>query len=528
MAMSRRNLLTLIGLIGGSTAMFDAMTQRGHAAPVTYKGPPALGSAPKRGNKVIVIGAGLAGLTAAYELRKAGYEVEVLEYNSRIGGRCWTIRGGDRYTELGGETQHCEFDKGLYMNPGPWRISHTHRAILDYCQRFDVAMEPFLQINFNGYVHSKDLFGGKPQRYGQVIPDFQGYIAELLSRAMSQSQLDQALDKDDLELLQQLLSSWGGLDKQRRYAIGEASTRMRGPQSIDLSTGKSELSQPLNLKDVMRLCDNAGLWRGANHVEMSQFQMPLFQPVGGMDMIAKAFAQRVESSIRLQAKVTEIRQNEQGVRVHYEDGSSGGQKRVAQGDWCVCTIPFSILSQIPMDIGSPMKAGIDAIPYNSEVKIGLQFKRRFWEQDEAIYGGFSITDLPIREIGYPSGDLNRSGKGVLYGAVVHSGPISYELGGMTPKQRIDVARKYGEMIHPQYKTEYENGMAVAWYRNPYSMGCTAKWNEALIRDHLQNIRAFDGRIALAGEGVSVHGWQDGAIMSALDVVERLHQRAVAG
>ena len=526
MSMSRRKLLSLIGLLGGSATLNQAMAALGHASPIAYKGPPKLQGAPKK-RKVLVIGAGLAGLTAAYELRNAGYDVQVLEYNSRIGGRSWTIRGGDRYTEVGGATQHCEFDSGHYMNPGPWRISHTHRAILDYCERFGVALEPFLQINFNGYVHSKDLFGGKPQRYGQVIPDFQGYVAELLSKAVGQDRLDQSLGKDDLELLQQLLSSWGGLDKQARYVLGEASTRMRGPQSFDIITGKTEPSAPISLREVLKLCDNSGLWRGANHISMSQFQMPLFQPVGGMDMIAKAFAKRLDGLIQLNSKVTAIRQGESGVSVDYEDTSAPGKTRVAQADWCICTLPFSILSQIPMDVGAPMKRAIDAIPYNSEVKIGLQFKRRFWEKDDGIYGGFSITDLPIREIAYPSHGLGQSGKGVLYGAVVHGGPISFELGGMTPQQRIDVALKYGAMIHPQYRELYENGMAVSWYRNPYSMGCVAKWNDSLVKDHLENLRALDGRIGLAGEGVSVYGWQDGAIMSALDLVDRLHQRAMA-
>ena len=57
--------------------------------------------------RVLILGAGMAGMTAAYELQKAGYKVQVLEYNNRAGGRSWTVRGGDTYTELGGATQHC-------------------------------------------------------------------------------------------------------------------------------------------------------------------------------------------------------------------------------------------------------------------------------------------------------------------------------------------------------------------------------------------------------------------------------------
>ena len=82
------------------------MTSLGLAAESTYAGPIRLDGDPK-GASVLILGAGLAGMAAALELRKAGYRVQVLEFSNRAGGRCWTLRGGDTYTELGGETQHC-------------------------------------------------------------------------------------------------------------------------------------------------------------------------------------------------------------------------------------------------------------------------------------------------------------------------------------------------------------------------------------------------------------------------------------
>src|ERR1700688_4966715 len=110
---SRRDLLSLIGAVSGSAAMYHAMTSLGYAAESGYKGPIKLEGDPK-GASVLILGAGLAGLTAALELRRGGYKVRVLEFNSRAGARNWTLRGGDTYTELGGATQKCEFDEGLY------------------------------------------------------------------------------------------------------------------------------------------------------------------------------------------------------------------------------------------------------------------------------------------------------------------------------------------------------------------------------------------------------------------------------
>src|SRR6516225_2326302 len=155
--MRRRDLLALIGTVASGAVMYRAMSSMGFAAESTYSGPIRLEGDPK-GASVLILGAGLAGMVAALELRRAGYRVQVLEYNNRAGGRCWSLRGGDTYTELGGATQHCEFASGLYLNPGPWRIPYHHRGLLDYCSRLRVALEPFLQVNHNTWVHGSNAF----------------------------------------------------------------------------------------------------------------------------------------------------------------------------------------------------------------------------------------------------------------------------------------------------------------------------------------------------------------------------------
>ena len=177
----RRDLLSLIGAMAGSAAMYHAMTSLGFASESPYKGPVKLQGDP-RGASVLILGAGLAGMTAALELRKAGYKVQVLEFNSRPGGRNWTLRGGDSFTELGGFKQTCEFEKGLYLNPGPWRIPYHHRALLDYCRRLGVALEPFIQLNHNALLHASRAFGGAPQRIRAIKADFQGQVSELLAK----------------------------------------------------------------------------------------------------------------------------------------------------------------------------------------------------------------------------------------------------------------------------------------------------------------------------------------------------------
>lgn len=526
--LTRRDLLSLVGSVAGSAAMYHAMTSLGFAAESGYKGPVKLEGDPK-GASVLVLGAGLAGMTAALELRKAGYKVEVLEFNSRPGGRNWTLRGGDSFTELGGATQSCEFEQGLYLNPGPWRIPYHHRAVLDYCKRLGVALEPFIQLNHNALLHGSNAFGGRPQRIRDIKTDLQGHVSELLAKATQQGKLDEAVSAEDQEILLQALRSWGALDKNYAYNTSLVSADFRGYArdpggGLGNGLGAAPIAgEPVGLSDILK----SRLWRYLQNFALYQFQTTMFQPVGGMDMIGKAFAREVGHLIQYDAKVIRIQQDNGGVTVSYVNAKTPATPQLAKADWCVCTIPLSILSQISIDVGPRMKAAIDAVPYASSVKIGLQFKRRFWEEDEAIYGGISYTDLPIRQIAYPSTGFNRSGRGVLLGAYVFEGANSFEFTSMAPADRVARAVEFGSSIHAQYKAEFENGIAVAWHRVPFTLGCAGNWTDKAREEHYDNLCRIDGRIVLAGEHASyIPAWQEGAILSSLDAITRLHERAV--
>ena len=523
-APSRRDLLSLIGAVAGSAAMYEAMTALGLASESGYKGPVRLEGDPK-GTSVLILGAGLAGMTAALELRNAGYKVQLLEFNGRPGGRNWTLRGGDSFVELGGTRQTCEFAQGLYINPGPWRIPYHHRAVLDYCKRLNVALEPFIQLNHNALLHGSKAFGGKPQRVREIKTDFQGQVSELLAKVTQQGRLDETISKQDKEILLQALRSWGALDKDFAYRANLISAEFRGYArepggGLDAAPVPGE---PLALSEILK----SRMWRYLQNFALHEFQTTMFQPVGGMDMIGKAFAREVGDLIRYDSKVTRIQQNDRGVTVSYVDAKNPNAPLQAAADWCVCTIPLSILSQLPIDVGAPMKAAIDAVPYASAVKVGLQFKRRFWEEDDAIYGGISYTDLPIRQIAYPNTDYNRSGRGVLLGAYLFEGANAYEFTSLPPAERVARAVEFGAQLHPQYRTEYENGISVAWHRVPFTLGCAGSWTDAARAQHYDNLCQIDGRIVLAGEHASyIPAWQEGAILSALDAIARLHRRVV--
>jgi monoamine oxidase len=282
---SRRELLALIGSVAGSAAMYQAMTSLGFAAESAYAGPIRLGGDPK-GASVLVLGAGLAGMTAALELRSAGYKVQILEFNSRPGGRNWSLRGGDRFVELGGAAQDCGFAPGLYLNPGPWRIPYHHRAVLDYCRRLNVALEPFIQLNHNALLHSARAFGGQPQRIRDIKTDFQGHVSELLAKATQQGRLDEAVSGDDKEMLLKAMKSWGALDKDYGYKASLMTAEFRGyaKEPGGGLGGAPKPGEPIALSEILR----SRMWRYLENFALHEFQTTMFQPVGGMDMIGKA------------------------------------------------------------------------------------------------------------------------------------------------------------------------------------------------------------------------------------------------
>ena len=136
--LTRRSFLEQFGLVGGSTLVMSAM--RSWDLMAAQAGPRPVLSGRPNGTRVIVLGAGVSGMTVGYELGKLGYHVRILEARDRVGGVNWTIRRGATHTEIGagGETQVCNFDEGLYLNGGPVAssaLAHRRARLLQGARR---------------------------------------------------------------------------------------------------------------------------------------------------------------------------------------------------------------------------------------------------------------------------------------------------------------------------------------------------------------------------------------------------------
>lgn len=258
----------------------------------------------------------------------------------------------------------------------------------------------------------------------------------------------------------------------------------------------------------------------------------MFQPVGGMDAIPRAMARVLDGVITYSAEVTTLRKTANG-GAQLEINRDGAVS-LFDADYCICTLPGTVLKKLPGDISASVRKVAASLVYGTSNKIGLQFKRRFWEEDDWIYGGPTYTDLAIRQLWYPNyGYLGK--KGVIVGYYVGdgmNGPDSSgaDISGMTPTQRIEFALAAGEKIHPgQYRAEFDTAFSVSWKMTRFNEGALVRFETPEERTAaLKILGEADGPIYYAGEHVSwINGWIAGAFESALRVVKLVHTRTLA-
>jgi len=516
MALTRRRLLGELGLLGGVGASVAALQMLGIASPGSVKAAGfALPVGSGTGKSVVVLGAGIAGLVAAYELRQAGYAVTVIEARNRIGGRVLTLRGNERVEQINRPLQHTNFGAGQYFNAGAARVPSSHHVILGYARRLGVPMEVFVNTN---RAAGWD-FAGKVHRERQMVFDLQGRLAELLVTAMDHHGLDTVMPKADRDLFGQFLRGWAGLDakgKVQPWPNSGYSTEPGGYNRMGVAL------QPLGLKEIL-----SGPAVGLPLIFDAIFDMQatMLQPVGGMDRIADALYETVRPSVRLGVPVTAIRREGAGVRIEHKGGA-------VRADHCVCTLPAPILARISSDFSPAKKAALKGVEYLKSAKVAFEAPR-FWETDEGIYGGNAWTDRLNENVMYPSAGLHGE-RGVIVGAYVagwtnQGNPDKFASLPIAEQVRISAASI--EALHPGKSRLLSSPVAINWGQMPWSEGVGA-----VGRDFGPEKRgpAYDelcrpeGPITFAGEHLSYVGlWQEGSALSAHEAV-RIVQAMATG
>ena len=483
--------------------------------------PPKLAGGAK-GKSVVILGAGLAGMTSAYELTKAGYSCTILEARAFAGGRCQTSRKGFTHTDLIGNTQVCDFDEGLYLNHGPWRIPYHHRSTLHYTKLFGVALESFVNDNDAAYVYYEGGTGplaGKPVRKGQIAADARGYAAELLAKVAGKGDLDAGLTAQDRDQFIAYLINEGRLSAKTLAYSGCEGRGYSTPRGAGPNPGV--LSTPFALTDVLHSLD----WQVLTSVsEEYDQQRTMLQPIGGMDHVAKGFERQVGSMIRYSTVVDRFTQGPDGVEMFFTGPAGPGS---IKADYAICTIPVSVLKNIDLAVSDGFKTALAGVAYAPVNKIGLQMKRRFWEEDHFIYGGHIYNDIPgVRTISLPSSGWQGQ-KGVILGYYAF-GAEAAQVSAKSPADRAAFALAAGQKVFPEYTESFETAFSFSWHLAQYNLGGWADWNPESRASAYPVLCEPDGRLYLAGEHLTyLGGWQAGAIESAWSQISKLHARVQA-
>jgi monoamine oxidase len=247
--------------------------------------------------------------------------------------------------------------------------------------------------------------------------------------------------------------------------------------------------------------------------DSGHYYTDMVEITGGMDHLPHAFQPELAGLIRFGARLTAMDQSPEGVTIHYQTPAGRFQE---SGDYAIITAPFPVLRHV--EALKPFKRAkqraIRELHYDASAKILFQCKRRFWEEDDGIFGGGTITDLPVRNVYYP--DHGReTGRGIMLASYTWS-EDAQRWGSLAHPDRIAKALEDVAQIHPQVVQEFEVGASHMWHDDEFAGGAFALFDPGQQTLLYQEIIAPEGRIYFAGEHTSLHhAWIQGAIESGL-------------
>ena len=445
--------------------------------------------------KVLVVGAGLAGLVSAYKLTQAGHDVTILEAQMRPGGRVLTLRE--------------PFSDGLYTEAGAARIPDSHDLTLHYVKHFGLTLVPFYPSKLARVFVIK----------GKRIPIQPG--AEL---DLSQVPLDLTPEERRLGM--------SGL--QKKY-LSDALRQIGDPTAPDWPTGPAKAYDTVSKAEFLRK-------QGASHGAIELLEYPFASaeddPIsflwtlrdiaaapgstrhkisGGNDLLPKAFASSLREKIHYGSPVVRIEQDSSRVRAIV---IQSGTHHTLEADRLICTVPFPALRKVEVQprFSELRRRAIAELQYDPITRVIMQCRSRFWEKDG--YNGFGISDLP-QEIFHPTFDQPGTRGLLIFYTFIGVGK---RVGAMDPDSRAEFASHEMEKVHPGLLDNLEGCVSKVWAADPWAGGAVALHAPGQLTTICVGIERPEGRVHFAGEHTSPWpGWMQGALQSGLRAAKEVNQ-----
>lgn len=498
--LTRREFMRRMAALGGGVALASSI--RGFAATENPRAP----------LHVVIVGAGMAGLCAAYELEQRGHRVTLLEADpAHAGGRVRTLR----------------FNDGLYGEAGAMRIPTVHELTRHYIREFGLPLRRFVKSNKDAYYFAR----GRRERIADEAKLKQLYHLTDAEKVRSSDELWEAT------VVKALLSL---SESQKKELLAdsfnsEALRRLDQLSLQQLCEGENLSAEALEFLAVTQGQESELATAATEFVReelLKVWALEFDEIIGGTDRLATAFVQRLRSKPQMGCEVLRFGQSEKTASVIYR---VWGVERRVEGDYVLCTVPYPVLSRLHFApaLSAAKQRAIRELNYDSSTKVLAIAKRRFWEEDDKIFGGPSYTDLPTGTTVYPADnaeakDPRVSRRPSVFLASYTWGQTARRLASLAHAERAATVLRHLSQLHPQLR---EPGMVLktaswSWDNHRYSGGAFAWFMPGQHSALHRHIVTPEGRIYFAGEHASLsHTWIQGALESARRAVTEILQAA---